>query len=583
MAFIEPDDFDRKFDDRFYNDMNYICDKINDRLDDLERNYGGQFSEVLDRAGEYRTLCADLVDRMITLFCYDGNESLGNVISDAVTAAIVICAGKCRNRGNRDSDEFIKDEFRDNPILIEFAREGRRGRERDRGGRDRDSGRRRGSNDRYTSRSSERGARSSAPRRRESYQRHDDRSERSAPRGAQRSSALAKRREEEPRNNNRNEQREKQEVSTNQNVQVSNGDIITRENMPATGLTVGMAYIAGNEQVVYEANDLTLQPFTGTTAVDYEKHRIDRFYPDILAAGRVKGNDTMDAIKKAQDAMTQKIEAYISDPTNPEAEPQPNFKVFHTSTSAIFDEEMEVNSTKFDPIFIRDNIMDQFDVDINWFTKNALVVEILQKIKIGNVSNDTLDMMVKLFNLSDLTLFVKELTLLIDRVSPSIWKVIHDMLTARVNVRLLKYNLPVQVESIVADWQDLLEFLKAQPAGIAENLAKLTVPMDGIVAKRDKDDGETAYIYIQRKTLYLPVSSSEFDLCTTDPSGTQGYITPDSPLFKIIDELGSTPVGKEPICKYGGYPYLVTLDGEILSTHSLGNIAEPKYLLRKMS
>lgn len=566
MSNIEINDFSPRFDDDFREDVGYMADNINRILSELARRYGGALDELDRYFDEHRNNFLELFETIIATEVLDRRQPLENVLPDAILASLAVCAKTARG-GNRDSDDWVNGELDNNPFLREAARSSRRD----------DRGRRDDRNSRYTSRRStaDYHARRDKPKERRGNRDDSRRSSRrsssvEAPRG--RIAAVTSPAPVEERQSTRETTTQRQPVQPVQPVikGLESGDVVTSANFNVMDkFSFGLAYIAGSEQVVFNGDTLEVEDFTGANDVDYEQHRIDRFYPDILGDGN-KTDLTAAAIREAEKVKDQTIKRFVSNPAEPEAEQVADPKLFHHAQSGWYEEPMRILTHIYHPIDLRNNILEDHGGTTAWFDKNALFVKADQVIELHDISNDAL-LSLKNFIETDKVLdMVTELIKLAGKIDPFVWRLLHDYATVGFNKRLVSLDLNITMGSITADWTEFREWLKNSRPELAETLNH----KNGITVGLSVENNENGKnLIIGRNTLYFPIGSYDLDFASATAEQGFAVVTEQTKIFKFINQLMSE--GVEVL-------YISTLDGQVMAVRDLSGVMGVRYYISKV-
>ena len=93
MANLETNDFSESFDKDFYNDLSYIADQVNLKLEDLDQDHGGQLEELNRNFSPHRNNFLDLLENIISNEVLRNRRSLDDILTDAILASAAGCAG----------------------------------------------------------------------------------------------------------------------------------------------------------------------------------------------------------------------------------------------------------------------------------------------------------------------------------------------------------------------------------------------------------------------------------------------------------------------------------------------------------
>lgn len=567
MANIETNDFSEDFDRDFRDDVTFIADRANDILDELDRKYGGQLEEINRNFSDFRNDFLTLLETMVGTEVLDRRGNLDDIIGDAVLAATAVCAKTIRRGGNRDADDWIEGEFENNPMLRELSRSSR-------GGRDR--GRDRGRSSRYSERRSaadyharrERPAQSRGNRdegRRTSRRRPS--SNQDVPRG--RIAAITKPRKEEVVEEVKQETTSPRSTRTVAPKPLQPGTVVISENFAQTDLAYGLLYVAGDEQTVYTGTTLEVEEFTGANEVDYQKHRIDLFYPDILG-DQNKTDLTAVAIREAEKVRDQTIKAFIKDPSKPDAELVSDPKLFQHAISGSYEETMKTYSKSFSHVDIRESLVEEHSGTFEWFTKHALFVRAEQIIKLDDMSNDVVIRLKKFIEQEKMLETVGGLIELSSYLDPMVWRLLHDYLTVGFNKRLISLDLPIILSSISADWNEFREWLKNNRPELSETLNNKLGIINGLEVRQE--EGQDPELVLRRDTLFIPVSSYDLDFAAATAKEGFAVLNEQSKIFKFVNELMAN-----------GSPvlYITTLDGQTMAARDISGVMGCRYFITK--
>lgn len=564
MSNIEINDFSPRFDDDFREDVGYMADNINRILGELARRYGGALDDLDHYFGDHRNNFLELFETIIATEVLERRQSLDDVLSDAILASLAVCAKTIRT-GNRDSDEWINGELENNPFLRDAARSSRR----DDRSRDRDRG------SRYASRRSAADYHARRDKPKESRGNRDDsrRSSRRSssvepPRG--RIAAITAPKQPEARQE-RPERQERESIRTAPEVVgLKSGDVVISSNFNTLdNLSYGLAYVAGDEQVVYNGNTLEVEDFTGANDVNYEQHRIDRFYPDILGDGN-KTDLTAAALREAEKVKDQTIKRFVSNPQEPEVEPEADPKLFQHAQSGSYEEPMRILTHIYHPVDLRNNLLEDHGGTAAWFDKNALFVKADQVVTLGDISNDTIQGL-KNFIATDRVLeMVGELIKLAGKIDPFVWRLLHDYATTGFNKRLVSLDLNITMSSITADWSEFREWLKGTRPELAETLNH----KNGITTGLSVEEAEEGTnLIINRNTLYLPIGSYDLDFASATAQEGFAVVNEQTKIFKFINQLMVD--GMDIL-------YVATLDGQLMAVRDLSGVMGVRYYISKV-
>ena len=563
MSNIEINDFSPRFDDDFREDVGYMADNINRILSELARRYAGALDDLDRYFGEHRNNFLELFETIIATEVLERRQSLDNVLSDAILASLAVCAKTIRS-GNRDSDDWINGELENNPFLREAARSSRRD--------DRDRDRDRGS--RYSSRrnTADYHARRDKPKERRGNRDDSRRSSRrtsnvEVPRGRIAAITSPKPVEE------RAVYQERENTVTPRKVEptsLKSGDVVTSANFTVMDkFSFGLAYVAGDEQVVYNGDTLEVEEFTGANDVDYEQHRIDRFYPDILGDGN-KTDLTTIALREAEKVKDQTIKRFVSNPQETDVEPTADPKLFQHAKSGSYEEPMRILTHIYHPVDLRNNILEDHGGTVAWFDKNALFVKADQVVTLGEISNDTILGLKNLIATDRVLEMVGELIKLAGKIDPFVWRLIHDYITIGFNKRLVSLDLNITMSSITADWTEFREWLKNTRPELAETLNHKNGITTGLSVEETE---EGTNLIINRNTLYLPIGSYDLDFASATAEQGFAVVNEQTKIFKFINQLMVD--GLEIL-------YITTLDGQVMAVRDLSGVMGVRYYISKV-
>lgn len=571
MAHIEISDFSRKFEDDFDRDMTYIVDKANDAIVELAGKYRGQFDEIDRNFDSYRDAFVKVLVKIVDTAYFDLKHDIEDIMKDAPYASLVVIAGEVDGKrfGSDKADDFIDDELSGNPYLEGVqGGSGRSRRDIERrslaGARSRNgSSRDRGSRDRGNS------------RHRRSSRRDDDYDDQP------RRGRLAKR-TEEPKANNRSRERVEEVVEVVQEQKPTKlviGEVITTENFtPINDNPLAPVYLIGHEQVILTEDGYSVTDYAGTNQVDYEKHRIDRFFPDILGGKTAASELALIALREAERVKDQTISGFITNPDNTE-EQMADPKMFQFLKTVTYTTMLTQHGLLFDPMEIRNLILDTHNGDVNWFSKCALHTNIVQSVEVKNASNDVISRLTNLWASKQMHLFIQGLIELSSYMDIAAWRFIHDTITSRFNARLLRNSLNVTLDSITADWNAFKDLVATQYTHLAELQNSTNGILDGFevsVYEDEETKQSQVSLNVLRPTLFIPVASFDLDIASPSIEFESGLIVKDSILFNAVKGHFATT---EP----GAYMYVVTTDNQILEIADSSNMLNPQqYVLRKI-
>lgn len=566
MAHIETSDFSRAFKGDFDRDLDYLADKANDAIIELAEKHGGQFDEIERNFNAVRPAFMKVYETIVYGAYFDYKDSMEDIVKDAPFAALVLLALEIDSRrfGSADADDFIKEELDGNPYLEDVEDGGSSRSRRDiqrrslsRSSRNRSSGR------------EERSTRTRTSSRRSSRSR-DDYDDKPKRRGR-----LAKREREESNDAPRERNVEVERV-TKIEPKVKIGDVVTSANFVADENTIiAPVYLIGHEQVILTEEGLKVVEYTGTNEVDYEKHRIDRFFPDILGGKNAANELSLIALREAEKVKDQTISGYVTNPDNPN-EVNADPKLFMYLKSATYTTPLTQHALSYDPNSIRNLIIEEHNGDITWFANHALNVCIIQSVPVMNCSNDGIERLKALWECKQMHVVVQYLYELATYIDVAAWKFIHDTLTDRLNARLLRNNLNINLDSITADWDAFKDLIATQYPNLAE-MQNMTIGVfDGFECNVEtlEDESKDVTLRILRNTVYLPIPSFDLDLGSPSIVDNCGVLLKDSIMFNVVKDHFTTS-------ETGTSIYLVTTDNLVLEVLNASSMVNPQlYIMR---
>ena len=554
MALIEFNDFNCNFQQDFGRDAEDLARGLDRTLDGLARDVRGQFDEMAADISRYRGHIVEMAQNTYADLANDRNTR-GDKIAITVDATLaVIAAGEenLRRRSTRESEDWIEQCFRENPVLIQATQQHQQSRYDDRqlarrsysgnNNRDRNYGNNSGGS-RYQQQSNNGGGNqgnNNGPRYRGRLQTQQD----------------------EPME----QQYQQQEKQTYQpEPSVADGSVITSNNVKDViykGQPV--AYIIGKEQVVIKDGKLIIVPYDGRNAMDYEKHRIDRFYVDVMPTGATELELTRIALAEATKVKDNKIASFINEggetPSDELLE-----KAFKAATSSEYSDVINLSGTTFDPIGVRDGIIETHKTNFEWFADHALLCTLNQSMFIDDCSNDTAIRIKELIKSENITETVKLLIKLAGMFDTAVWRKLHDIITCLFNMRLLSIGSVYNVDSITAYWSELVEAIKENEPPVESNLS---VPYK-MLSVLDWDE-ENKAIVVKRKTMFLPINSFDLDIGVLDKESPVHHIPSGSMLYNaLVNALD-----------HDHLVTMVTLDGVALNVATFANLSGTQaYLL----
>lgn len=563
MANVEINDFSENFDRDFRDDVGYIADRSNDALDELDRNYGGQLTDLNRNFGAHRNNFLDLIENIIGNEVMQNRAHLDDILTDAIFAAIAVCAKTIR-RGNRDSEDWIANEFENNPFLRDVERSSRRDSRRDEGRRSSRYNNRRSAADYHSRRDRPTERRSERDEGRRSKRRGGG-SSTSVPRG--RIASITKPRVEE-REEEVVEQTQSRPERAQRPAKLENGSVILSTNLAQTGTAYGLLYVAGEEQVEYNGQSLEIAEFTGDSAVDYEQHRIDRFYPDILGDGS-KTDLTAVALREAEKVKDQTIKRFVSDPTDENAEKVSDTKLFQHAQSGSYDEVISYPAKQFSHVELREALIEEHTGTPDWFAKHALFVKVEQIISLDGISNDTYELLKYLVETDKVLETVGTLIKLSDKIDPVVWRLLHDYTTTGFNKRLVSLDLDVRIDSISADWNAFRDWLKDNRPELAETLNMKNGILNGM---RVYESEGNKFIGIRRDTIYIPIASYDLDFSAATASEGFAVLNDQTKIYNLVKPLMAENI---PVL------YITTLDGQTMAVRDISGVMGARFYVTK--
>lgn len=560
MALFEEQDFQGRFFDDFGRDAEIIIDRINGTLEGLARDYGDPFRLIAEKIADVREDIADSISVALSEEVINKRMRLDDILNDVIDAVFMRMAeeimAKDQNIGSADTYDFVMEQFDNNPYLAPS-----RGRSRGRGRDDRDrGGRSRGRDDRGRGRGRDVGGRAATSRTR-------DRSARGAGPESKRVDAPSRGRGRLVPESQKRQQTQREEVQHAPVVEtntIENGTIITSANRADTGVAFAPLYIVGEEQTEFMDGNLVVTDYTGRNEVDYEKHRVDLLFTNIIGAGAATTSNTLteNAIRRAEEAIDRKISGFVKGGENEEQVIDSKF--FEHAKSVHYGTIQEQMSLNFDPIDVRDNILDVHGGDYAWFRDNAMIVDVDQYVDFGD-SNDALLQVQALLKTTNYLEAVKNLIQLSGVIDAARWKFLHDFLTRNLNIIMLRYaRLGQRVDSITGDWTDLAEFLKTVDESkrtlMMANFSKLLMNLEALRVD-DKN-----MIKVSRTVVYLPLTSYECELASASVKTGIVRIDTNTKIFNLVAKLFNDNTR--------GALSFVTLDGlkfELLMSEEITN------------
>lgn len=547
-----PQKYDRAFDRRELED---IIEELNIAHDNVVR-IGGIFDAIDRDLDRHRRKIVEGTMEIVDDLVNKRRERLSDVLP-MVVDAVYTHIGEDETRrdsrsASRDSDDYIDDQYRNNPLLNK-GRDDRRDRD-DRGRRDRD-GRRDLDRGRYTNRDRgrDRGRRDDGYGSRTSSRsvgggRNPD--DNYGSRGGRARGRLVSGQDDKPR----------EEVETPQETIAPVTGVITSDNVPST-IDVAPIYIIGEEQVEMVDGALEVKPYTGRSSVDYEKHRVDRLFKDVLGNhGLANSNgETLRAIKDAQTALTNTVSAYVNAKDDEGKDIQKiNDKLFENDRSFLYEEPSALYGAKLDPLGLRNSILKVHGGNTNWTSHFSLILKAVQRVEVFGANGDTKHHLKALFDVDTMTEFVNALVALVTKIDGADWRFLHDTFTSELNrILVSELSIPTRVGSITSDWNALVDYISKSNAAAAPVLASTGVRRitENVSIFTNEETGEVS-IDVKRAFIYLPVSTYDFDLGSATAAQGTGRIVPGTELYNLVNSAYNH--------KLEGLLTLVTLDGGML-------------------
>lgn len=552
MALIEPRDFSESFENNYRNDIEHISRTVSDIVTGVGREVGGVFEELSRSFETHRPKFLELFDKFFDDQVYRQRVRIDDAIPAATYAVMVVFADKVldnQRNGNKNSDDFIDRERRDNPILRGI----------DGGGRDsRDIARQS-----YDSRDNNRSQSGRYPTQTRPRANVSDRHTRtgvvSNDRPRYQGSMQTQVVEEQP-------MRQVQQV-VEQTPLVADESIITSNNVSdVSHKGLNPCYIIGKEQVIIKEGKLLVVPYNGRNAVDYEQHRIDRYYASVLPASNAHTDLTRIALNSVKQAKDNAIIAFVANEEGKEA--TAINKLFDTISSGMYKQVLDTKSATFDPIDVRNTMLEMHGGSFEWFTDNALAVTVTQRLELRGVSNDVLIRIKTLLESAESYEVVKLLVLLVQHIDPAVWRTLHDYITVNFNLKMASINLEQYLDSITADWSDLVALLTESAYIGLPMLAKSEGMTEGMTLCLDD---EIKTIDILREVMYIPISSFDFDL----------GIVGDQPIYQV--PKGSIMYDMcSNLSHDGSRLYVTTLDGVSFELFTYSTLGGDEFILRKI-
>lgn len=559
MALFEEQDFHGQFFDDFGRDADMIIDRINGTLEGLARDYGDPFRLIAEQIADVRVEVADSISQVLASEVIDKRMRLDDILNDVIDAVFMKMArqlmDKDQNIGSNETYDFVLDQYDSNPYLAESRGRGRGGRGRDdrgargrgrddrgRGGRGRDTGSRASTRDRSRGNS------------------YDSKRTDTPARGRGRLVPESQKRQQQSTREETQQTAPVVEVNT-----IENGTVITSTNRSETGVPFAPLYIVGEEQTEFMDGNLVVTDYTGKNEVDYEKHRVDLLFTNIIGSGAATASNTLteNAIRRAEEAIDRKISGFVKNPEN-EEEQVIDSKFFQHAKSTQYDTTQTQVALQFDPIDVRDSILDAHGGDYSWFRDNAMIVNVDQLVDFGD-SNDALLQVQALLATTNYLEVVKSLIQLSGILDAARWKFLHDFITRNLNIIMLRYaRLGQRVDSITGDWTDLANFLKTvdetKRTLMMANFPKL---LSNLEAFRDENKN---LLKVRRTVVYLPLTSFECELASASVKTGIVRVDKNTKIYNLVAKLFNDDT-------YGSLSF-VTLDGmkfELLMSEEITN------------
>lgn len=535
MSYFRPDDFSNDFHNDFRrDDADFIINRLNDSMDALVRDYGEPFRLLADEINHDSRLAQSIaknIGAMLYEVVIKGRNGLDQSINDIIDAVILQTGKNMMDKDNRLGNDntynFVCNSLDRNPFM-QPARDDRDYRNnRNNGPRTND----RGSSSRYSQ--------TTQQSRRE---------------GSSQPLSQGRLVSEKDRVKNEPARSERQEEQRNV-PQLNNGDLVTALNRQESGVDFAPAYIVGDEQTIYMDGKLQVIDYTGTTPVDYEKHRVDLFFPNIIGASAQAATNSLTetAIRKAEEAMDLKITGYLQNPEAPDEPMTADSKLFQAVKSMSYQAKQTIFGLTLDTIDVRDSIISTHNGSHEWFRDNAMIVEVDQMVDFGDGNDALLNMqsISKTTNYADLVKWLINLSRFIDA---SRWKFLHDHLTRQLNIIMLRYaRLGVTVSTFTGDWNELASFLEnADQSKRTLMQSRFGKMIENLEIDRDVETGFNM-IKVKHTLVYLPVASYECELASASVKTGVVTVAKDTKLYSLVSRLYENNV-------YGEMSF-VTLDG----------------------
>lgn len=572
MSFITIRDFPQDIDQQLGGELDMIIASYNAGLDLLARETGGAFAYAANEFNRHRRAAVDLLVHIIVQEVLTAdrvvNQQFADELTDAAIVLLVDGVAEIKNNGDAISDDRVADIQRGNAVVRSIVEKEQRGR----GG----YGRQR----EYGGRHQPQRAGFAAPtgtqlRNRQPAQRQTSQPyQRNAPVAASTQRPAGQRRR--PTESAVQEQQVQQGTTImNTPQQVQPDTVITKENYSQSLGILAPAYIIGAEQVIFDGSKLVVKLIEEGDDVDYAKHSIDRFYKNLL------GDEVTDLIavtaatQQATEFRNNVIASYVQEEGKEEI---PFNKLFDISTSGEYDKTLNHIGFSFDPIDIRNTLIEQHNGSVGWFSNNALLVRVDHHLPILEASNDNLEALKAMFETQSVQVLLQTFIGLYAKVESSLWLIIHDYLTHMFNTRLIRDSVPVQIDTITGSWADFCEYVKTENPTIASIQNSTRALHSGLSLssfEQIEDDVTTKHntLVIQRVMLYLPVSSSELTFGSATPNETS-RVLPNSAIHMIATKLFEDDI-ESTVPRY-----VITLDGKTIEFNNVSSIIERSYTVR---
>lgn len=568
MSILDERDFDPAFIEDLGRDFGLVIDTADRMLDKFERNYGDPFTLIIENPKLIRSFCDILTDKICEEI-YDKNRYIEDIIGDAVSLCLWGVAHDIMNKdktiGTDRTFDMAEREFEENPLMPNS-----RGSRRDSARNSRRDSGRRSSGGRRDSNRRDSGGRYGSRRRNQTRQRVSTGDESRHSVGG----TLGGRRNRKDRNarDDRNyyereeaheeirSRRDEPVVEVEKNpveVTASEGDIITTENSPIenTALPTPM-YILTSEKVLYSNGKLEVSTIRGGEKVDYEKHRVDKIFPQaLLTDAGVQLEATLKAIREAETAIDNHISSFVNNPET--KEPEIDSKLLKHARSFKLDVIMDQAGARFDPIDIRDQVLEQHGGDIHWLNKNAMIINVGHVMGLGKDKDiiSRVDKLIQGGSYRDISISLVTLAGLVD---PSRWIQLHDLFTTQLNyILVVELGLNIISESITGDLHDLNEIFKGLDT---QQLLVVKAGFENFGKKFEKivdvENDDMISIKHNRQCVYLPINSGELEIGMADNDLNIGRLNEGTKLFSMVAKFQQNPVDVV-------YTF-ITLDGKML-------------------